>query len=457
MLAKEAPTRTPQPVALLVNEAEVEALPRFQQAAVAGIKAQLENLEAISRSLFHCMAKIRMFERPDAEHGADAAHGGHATSGAWLTIDPDRALSALANVITVWVAFLCWIYIYDVPIGPLFWAMTGIFTFIMGYRGEVTWKEYFWSWGIGTLVAGICYVLIMQHLTGYRELGVLIFICCFLMFFVLFPKPHPVGRMFALISYTIVLSADNEQTYSLEHFIHYAFWLFMVIAISLAVRAIFFYPRPEKNFLRFLDRFFHHAYLLISAHGPEGVRKQGFFARWKMAFYRNDLSELPRKLALYASDMDAKMLLTGRGTIDYRELGSTPEKVQELLLSLYLLSYRIKELIEARERPGMDVVENQLVDEKQEWQQLIEEWFRRRAAGPAQAMELLAELPARLARLEPRIDEAFERIDQGELNAEEREGFYWLLNSYRGLSEAVINHARVAAAFDWPRWQQTRF
>lgn len=454
MLADRAPTSRPQPVTLSANEAEIQALPRFQQTAVTVIKAQFESLEAVSRSLFDCMAEIRMFSEPSADHGA---HGGHAPHGSWLALDPDRALSAVANIVTVWVAFLCWIYIYDVPVGPLFWAMTGIFTFIMGYRGEVKWTEFYWSWGIGTVIAGVCYVFIMQHLSGYRELGVLIFVCCFLMFFVFFPLAHPVGRMFALISYTIVLSADNHQHYSLEHFITYALWLFLVISISLGVRAFFFYPRPDKMFLRFFDRFFRHAYLLLSAHGPEGPRPQGILHRLSMIFYRNDLSELPRKCALYASDIDVKMNLFGRGTVDYRSVGAPRRQVEDLLMSLYLLTYRTKDVLEARELPRMDLAENQLMEAIREWHQLIEEWFRCRAAGTVQAMELVADVPARLAKLGPRVDEAFARIDQGQFSAEDRVNFYRLLNGYRGLSEAVINHARVAETVDWPRWRETRF
>ena len=129
MLGEKPPTAMPQAVTLSVNEAEVEALPRFQQAAVAAIKTQLENLEAISRSLFDCVARIRMFEQSHAEHDAHAglgAHAAHAAQGPWLTLDPDRVRSALGIIAAVWIGFLCWLYIYDVPIGSIFWAMCGV-------------------------------------------------------------------------------------------------------------------------------------------------------------------------------------------------------------------------------------------------------------------------------------------------------------------------------------------
>jgi hypothetical protein len=220
---------------------------------------------------------------------------------------------------------------------------------------------------------------------------------------------------------------------------------------------MFIHWRPEKMFLRLFDRFFRHAHLLISAHGPEGPRKQGIFTRWKMIFAQNDLADLPRKCALYASPSDTAKLIPGAAVIDYKTLGTTPDKVQELLMSLYLLAYRVKDLVAARALPHMDTVERQLMDEKEDWLQLIEEWFRHRAADPTAVMVPIADLPARLAGLEPRIDEAFARVDTETFSAEDSQNFYRLLSSYRGLSEAMANHAKIAEEFDWPRWRENRF
>jgi hypothetical protein len=96
------------------------------------------------------------------------------------------------------------------------------------------------------------------------------------------------------------------------------------------------------------------------------------------------------------------------------------------------------------------------MDEKREWHQVMQEWFRRRP-GAAQATGPAGDLPARLAKLETRIDEAFARIEEGELSIEDYENFYRRLGSYRGLTEAVNDYARIAAAFDWPRWREMRF
>ena len=64
---------------------------------------------------------------------------------------------------------------------------------------------------------------------------------------------------------------------------------------------------------------------------------------------------------------------------------------------------------------------------------------------------------ARMIEFETRIDEAFARIDEGELSSEDYENFYRRLGHYRGLSEAAVEFARVAETFDWQRWRETRF
>ena len=460
MLAKKAPTRMPQAVTLSINDAELAALPRFQQAAVAAIRHQLQNIEAITRSLFDCVAEIRMFEHPKAEHaGHDShdAHGGHGSKRFTLALDPDRVRGALGIIFSVWIGFLCWIYIYDVPLHSIFWAMCGVLAFVITYRGEMRWTTLLWSWAIGTVAATVCYVFIMQHLDGFREFGAMVFIALFLMGYIFYPLAHPGARMFTLISFTIVLQGDNHQHYDFDHHLLYVLWIWLTLSIPIVGKACFLHIRHDKAFLRLHDRFFRQANFMISAHGPEGARKPGIIDRFQMIFLQNDLTEWPRKMSLYSSDYDSVKLIFEAGTVNFNEIGTTKEQAQKLVTSQFQLAYRVKDVVAARALPRMDVVEHALMDEKIEWHQLIEEWFRRQAVAPARVMDADNDLVARLASLEPRIEKAFTRIDHGVLSEEDRENLYRLISSYRGLSQAVINHAHLASTFDWPRWRETRF
>lgn len=441
MLANKTPSHTPQPIDASLNEAEMQTLSRFQRAAVELTRIQLQKLDELSRSLFDCIADLRMFERPDKEHDAH-----HHAEGPGFTLDLDQITNGFAVVTTVWVAFLIWILVYDVPMHSLFWAMTGIFTVILAYRSEVPGWDIYWSWAIGTLVAIVCYTYIMQHLDGYRELGAMIFIACFLMYYVLYPRPHPVGRMFALISFCIVLNADNIQHYHMEKMLLYALWLFGVVSVAIIVRGWFLPSRPEKFFLRLLDRFFRHANWLISQQAQGENRKQGLVTRLKAAVYRGDLAELPRKLAIYANLIDYKLLP-----------GTTREQAQELVVSVYALAYRMQGLVEAGRLPQADLIDKELLDEKQDWHQGIEAWFRRQVGATQPMGPPAIDLPAQLDRLESRIDETLDRVGDEALAPEDYQHFHRLLGSYRSLSEAAVDYARASEEVDWPGWREMRF
>ncbi len=255
----------------------------------------------------------------------------------------------------------------------------------------------------------------------------------------------PIVVKIRAIGFTIVLDADNFQHYSLVIFLQQFLWMGIAIVIAIGVRFIFIPPQPERMFLRFLDRFFLHADLLISAEDAEGRANQSLWTRFRMIFYRNSILETAGMMTLYAWQ------------INYRWFPrTTPEQVQDLLRCIYALGHRIEVLVEARKAPLADRLEAELIDERRDWQRIIEEWFRRRP-GEAQASGLAADYEARLANLEKRIDQAFARIGEEELTPEEYEGFYGMLGAFRGLSEAVHDYARVASGFDWQTWQETRF
>jgi uncharacterized membrane protein YccC len=299
---------------------------------------------------------------------------------------------------------------------------------------------------IGTFVAGICYVFIMPHLDGFREFGLMIFIAIFLMVYVLHPRPHPIGRMFAVIFFTIVLHAENHMHYTLTQYMELSLWLFFVTSIAIVARAWFLPQRPEKFVLRLLDRFFRHAEWLISEQTRDPARKRGIIEHWKAAIYRSDIAALPGKMALYANLIDYKMLP-----------GTTPAQVHELLTSVYALAYRVKALVDAGRVPQADLLEKQLLDEKQAWHKDIQEWLRRQVGATQATGPLAADLPARLASLESRIGEALDQVGEGALEPGDDENFYRLLGSYRSLSEAANDYARVSDTMDWPRWREMRF
>ena len=442
MLAKKPPTYVPQHMAITLNEDETRALPHLKEAAVRMVRRQLEKLEEVSLSAYDTIAKIRMFERPA---GAHDDHHGHGHGGQGIALDPFRLLSTFSFIVAVWVAFLVWIYVYDIPRGSLFPCFVVIVASIAAYRPEMSHVIYGAAWLVGVALAGVCYVFIMHNLSGHLQFSIMVIAGVFLLQYWLWPHVHPIARIFTTIGFTIVIDAENHQHYNLVIFLQQALWMGTAIFTALAVRFLFLPPQPDKMLLRNLDRFFRHADLLISSEDPEGKAEQSLSRRLRMIFYRNSLLQTASMIALFAWQ------------IDYRWFARTkPEQVQELVRRVYALGYSVEALVEARKAPLAARLEAELIDEKREWHQIIEEWFRRRP-GAAHASGLAADYEARLANLEKRIEEAFARIGEEELTREEYDGFYGMLGAYRGVSEAVREYARIASEFDWERWYETRF
>jgi uncharacterized membrane protein YccC len=449
MLAKKAPTDIPHHIAVSLDEDVTRALPHFKEAAVRVIKAQIEKLEEVSLELYGCIAKIRQFERPA---GAHDDHHGHGAKAKGFAVDPFQLRAAIAFVVSVWVAFLIWLYVYDIPRGSLFTCFVVITASISAYRPEMPQIVYGAAWLVGGLVAFPCYVLIMQHLSGNLQLSIMIMIAIFVMQYALWPHVHPIARIFTSIGFVIVIDAENHQSYSMVNYLQTMLWMATSIAVTLVVRFAFFPRRPDTTFLGLLNQFFRHADFLLSAYDAEGRPDRSLGRRWRSIFYRHSILGLADKMALYAGQADFRT-----GQLTYKMLrGATPEQMQELIRAVFALGHRIEALVEARKAWQSNAVDQHVMAEKREWLQAMHEWFRLRP-GAAQVMGPDEDLQAWLAKLETRIDEAFERIEDGELSTEDYENFYQRLGSYRGLTEAVNDYVRVAATFDWPRWQEMRF
>jgi len=443
MLADGSPTETAKAITLTVDHAEMRSLTRFEEAAVVVTRAQLENLESLSRSLFDCVTDIRRHTRQAA------APSGDTTRRRGISLDPDRFMAAVRVVVTVWIGFFLWVYV-NPPGHSKFVMMAGIFALIIAMVPQASALLLFLSWGSGIAFAGVLYIFVMPHLSGFAELAVLIFGAFFIMYYLLAKPRQTVARMFTMASFLVLISIDNQQSYSFSQFANNMAWIMLSLALAVATVYIPTSPRPEKVFLRLLNRFFRNSGFLMTRTAPDGEQKNGRAGRWKTVFYRNDLLELPGKLATCGKQLD------------YRTFpDNTPEQVQGLVASLYALAFRLEDLVKAREHSRSALLVRELMDDVRDWRQVIEEGFLRRAHELSWPLEPSADvrnrLSARVARLEERVDETLTQAGEAQLSTEDCTNLYRLLGSYRGVSEAAIGYGQLADGFNWAQWREERF
>jgi uncharacterized membrane protein YccC len=444
MLGGEAPERMPEPITLAIDRTEVRALGPFQKAAVAESKSQLDRLEALSRSLFDCVADLKGVgpetsqPLPDPEQIRQRGP----------VFDPDRFQAAATVVTTLWAAFLIWVYI-DPPKHALFvfmanqWAMGAVLA-----RQSVS--ALLPGFVVGIVVGGFLYIFVMPHLSGYTQLGLMLFGVTFGVCYFTWEPHRRMVRSLTLAMFNILISVHNQQTYDFASYANTSAAILLSLALAVAIAYLPPSPRPEKVFLRLLSRFFRQTEFMLARLVPGRDQRRGLAERWSMAVYRNDLPELPVKLAAWSR------------RIDYRLLpGSTPKQVQELVTTLHTLAFRIEALIDAGKQPQAGLLVHELSDDVRAWRMQAQEqvglWAKDPALASAAGIAMRDRLNARLARLEAHMEETFGRAGEGELSSKDYENFYRLLGSYRGLSETAIDYAQLAHGIDWAQWREARF
>ncbi len=440
MLAGQAPRRLPAVQALRYDRTEIRVLSHFQKAAMAVFQAQIERLEALSRALFDCVRDLRGFGGTVSKSLQDEPQR------QGLKIDPDRLQGVITVMATIWIAFIIWVYV-DPPGHASFVMMPTIMTMVAVMSG-ISPTGMALPLILGTLFAGILYVFIMPHLSGYGQLGMMIFIVTFGITY-LFSAPRQAGvKATALAMIMNNISVQNQQTYSFASFANGLVMITLVAALIIATAHIPLPPRPEKVFLRLLRRFFREAEFMMSQLALDWEQRKGWVVRWKMLFYRNDLQELPVKLATLSQRIDKRLLHN-----------TTPEKVQALVTNLQALAYRVQELIEARNLQQSKLIVRELLTDVRSWRVAVQKVFDRLSKEPAAAdfASLRSRVDATLDRLEKRMESALDKAEYTSVSAEERKNIYRLLGAHRGVSEALVDFAKQTVEINWKQWQEERF
>ena len=441
MLAGNQPERMLQAVGLKIDQTEMRALSNFQKAALAVSTTELNRLEVLSRSLFDSVQDINGFGlKTSAPLHQEALHTG-------LALDPDRIAAAIRVVSTLWLAFLIWVYV-DPPghSGSVVLATSFVLAFAKSPQLRVS--AVYLPVFLSCVFAGAVYIFVMPHLSGYLQLGLMIFVATFAIAYLLSEPRQALSRAMGLIFFAVVTSIDNQQTYSFVDAASTTLEAMLIIALLVVTSYIPYSPRPEKAFLRLLRRFFRHAEFIVAQLALDRDQRKGMAGRWWTVLYQNDLLELPAKLGTWGAMIDPRAFPRNR-----------PEQVQALVTSLQVLALRIKALVEARKHPQNDLLVRELLAEVRAWRIAIEaifqRWAKRLEVDPGADLE--QRLSARLHRLEQRINESLSLAEASVISNEDYENFYRVLGSYRGLSDAMLALAKTNGDVSLVTWQEARF
>jgi uncharacterized membrane protein YccC len=308
----------------------------------------------------------------------------------------------------------------------------------------------FWPFVCGSAVTGILYIFVMPHLSGYIQLGLMIFGVTFGYYYIFWQPQQALIKIAGIAMFIALTSIQNQQTYSFAALANTAAMIIMGCILAIAIQYILGSPRPEKVFLRLAARFCRHSEFLLSRVALDRDEQRGLVKRWQMLIYRNDLLEIPAKLAVMGQRMDYKLLS-----------GQTPEQVQTLVNNLQAIAYWIKELVEVRDLPHADLLVKAALEVLREWRLTAQEQLRLWADDPALAASqgdaIRDRLAARMSTLEEKIAKTLRGLIEEDLDQGEIENFYQILGAFRGITESGIEYTQAAEKIDWKQLQEARF
>jgi uncharacterized membrane protein YccC len=442
MLDGQAPAHQPVDLACEPDRERLAELSHFDQSAVLLAISQLTQLERETRALFDAIRYIRGFgSAHDAGPVADVP-------AARAALDPDWLIGVLRVVVVLWLNLLLYIYVPDLPAASALVIVGNVFAMLMLLHPQMRPFVLFWPMAFGTLVGAVAHVLVMPHLSGYLELGTMLFVFVFGLVYLLYSPRRILYRFCGLAFFMVLVSIDEPQHFSVLTALNLSLVFPMILGGLVLTMYLPVSLRAEDRFQAILGRFFRSSAFLMATTGWSRDRAPSRLQRWRKAFHLNEVASAPQRLGTWTRSLPAAALGT-----------TSQAQVQDLVTSVQALSDRMKTLMQARAAHQSDAIVRELREDVHSWRIGVQAIFARLASAPEAAdfTDYRSRLDAKLERLEARIAEVLERADEHGLSIEEGENMHRLLGAHRGVSEALVGLATQTAVIEWPRLREARF
>jgi hypothetical protein len=437
LLGGAPPARPCRDVALEVDADAFGALGHFARAGAVAGRTELLALDAHTRTIVECALEIREDKRAASTPSADTTPAKVRGPLSLLPLDRDQLMGAIIAVATMWGGTLIWIYVN--PPGHVSWFQFPVNLVLVALLNPQMRFFPLRVLGYAYLAAMLVYVFIMPHLSGFVQLGSLLFAFTFITAY-FFPK----AATFLLLAMFTMFGISNEQTYDFASMMNAYVFTMSGILMVYGMTYLIGSPRPEKTMLRQVRRFFRSCEFLVS----QPARPDSWVDRVKQAYHRRELQTLPAKIATWGAQIDHK-----------RFPQNSAEQVKALAVRLELLAFRIDDLLSLRTGPQAELLVRELDDEVGSWRELIEQAFHAwSGAGETDRRQDLDErLSGELARLNARVEEEVSRIQAGETGDAAGEGFYRVLGAFRGVTRAGLAYDERSREIDWGAWREEQF
>ena len=182
-----------------------------------------------------------------AERRAARAEGGDAPE--WFTLAQMRQVVDAA--VLYWLSVLVWIYLYPPgSTGTAFVEMSLMVGLVGFLAGRIDPVQVMAAFGLGVVVAGILYLLVMPLMTSFSLLGPLMFAVCFAASYLFYLPAQGVMRTGVILPWFALSGLTNVRVFDVSLFINGALTLMLCAALIALVFYLTQGGHPARLFLK---------------------------------------------------------------------------------------------------------------------------------------------------------------------------------------------------------------
>lgn len=204
--------------------------------------------------------------------------------------DTDRIQQAARVFITYCCGFMLLVYVPDFPGGFGFLGMFAAFTILLSNSPQMAPSAFFVPAFLTITLTAPIYMMVMPLLSGFMQLGPLIFIVAFVICYTFHQSSQGMARTIGLTFFAVVSGISNEQTYSFISVVTTAQMFGLLLLILTITASLPVSNQPEKVCRRLIERF------LRSASYLSGTQGHGPIDRYLEKFHRYELDTVPTKM-----------------------------------------------------------------------------------------------------------------------------------------------------------------
>ena len=164
MLEGNAPAYPMQIIELQLDKERLKSLSHFQVSALLAMQTNLQQLEQLTQAIGHNIAELKGFSQETCINHRQPKK-------AEFSFDIERLASIIQVMATLWLSFLAFIYIPDLPGSIIFVVITGVIGMSLASNPNRSVSSMFMPFASSTLFCGIIYAIIMPQLSSFFGLG----------------------------------------------------------------------------------------------------------------------------------------------------------------------------------------------------------------------------------------------------------------------------------------------